>query len=235
MTHIARYKIETHLHTPVNSPCGKVPPETIVRRYREAGYSALVVTDHFSLDGFTRTGLDPDGAGDRVEAFLEGYRQVKHFADQVGMKTYYGAELRFLENSNDYLLYGFSHGLLEDPRKIWAMGLAAFGALAREDGAVLIQAHPFRKGCVPVAPCLVDGYEAVNRHDKHANRNELAVALAERYGGIRTSGGDFHDDRDRCIAGIESGWLPADSREFAQLLRSRQYMLLGWEPGEMRA
>ncbi len=228
------YKIETHLHTPVNSPCGKIPPEIIVERYHEAGYAALVVTDHYSLDAFTRTGLDPDGAGDRVHAFLEGYRQVKKFADRVGMKTYYGAELRFLENNNDYLLYGFSHELLADPGKVWSMGLAAFLPLVREDGAVLIQAHPFRKGCVAVAPDLVDGYEAVNRHDKHANRNALAMALARRYDVIRTSGGDFHDPTDRCIAGIESTWLPRDSREMAVLLRSRDFKLLGWEPGETR-
>ncbi len=222
------YKIETHLHTPINSPCGKVPVEEIVQRYAEAGYAALTVTDHYSMDAFQRTGLDLQSQKDPVNAFLEGYRQVKRCAEPLGITVYYGAELRFFGSSNDYLLYGFSPELLADPMSVFRMGLVAFYELAQADGALLIQAHPFRPGCVPVVPCFVDGIEGVNRHDKHANRNDLAMALADRYDLLRTSGGDFHDDADQCIAGIEVDRLPKDSKELAMLLRSRDFRLLGW-------
>ncbi len=221
------YKIELHAHTPVISPCGAVPPEEMVARYHAAGYSAITVTDHFNLDALGWAGIDLDSHP--LEAFLAGYRRVKQAADALGMRAYYGAELRFTENNNDYLLYGFSEDLLAQPKKICTMGLAAFSALARADGALLIQAHPFRRGCVPVAPCLVDGIEAVNRHDVHDNRNDLALALGERYGLLGTSGGDFHDPQDRCIAGIEADHLPEDSVALAGLLRSGSFRRLGWE------
>ncbi len=161
------FKVETHLHTTVISPCGRVTPEQIVMRYKEAGYDGLIVTDHYQLEAFRFAGIDLDGPGDKLEAFLEGYRQVKAFADRVGMKTYYGAELEFTENRNHYLLYGFSPQLLADPARVCAMGIAEFSELACKDGALLIKAHPYRDRCVPVAPYLVDGIEAVNRHDKH--------------------------------------------------------------------
>ncbi len=219
------FKIETHLHTTTISPCGKVEPEEIVRRYSEAGYHGLVVTDHYRMDVFDKM----KDADDKLHAFLEGYRQVKYFADQVGIKTYYGAELQFSENHNDYLLYGFSNELLVDPERVCRIGIAAFSEQARKDGAMLIQAHPFRNGCVPVAPYLVDGVEAVNRHDKHTNRNELAIAYADCYGLLKTSGGDFHDPEDICVAGVAVDYLPKDSVELAKLLRSGDFELLGWE------
>ncbi len=215
------FKIETHFHTPTISPCGVVSEDEAVRRYKAAGYAAITVTDHFRLDVFQRI-------ENSLQAFLEGYRKVKAAADEVGMLTYYGAELQFAENHNDYLLYGFSDALLSDPANICRMGIAAFSELARQDGAVLIQAHPFRKCCVPVAPYLVDGIEVVNRHDVHTNRNEYALALADRYNMLKTSGTDFHDPEDQCIAGIEADWLPKDSMELAQLIRSGAYGLLGW-------
>ncbi len=216
------YKIETHLHTPAVSPCGCVAPEELVRRYKAAGYAAVTVTDHFRLDYFKQADRD-------LHTFLEGYRQVRELADRVGLMTYYGAELQFAENTNEYLLYGFSDQLLADPERICRMGISAFSELARQDGALLIQAHPFRRGSVPVAPYLVDGVEAVNRHEVHDNRNHLAVAYADRYGMLKISGDDFHDPEDRCIAGIEADWLPGDSVELAGLLRSGRFRLLGWE------
>ncbi len=219
------FKIETHLHTTTVSPCGRMTPEEIVRRYHEAGYRGLVVTDHYRLDVFARW----KDTQDKLQAFLEGYRQVKRLADRAGIKTYYGAELQFAENRNDYLLYGFSDSLMEDPEQVCRMGVAAFSEAAREDGALLIQAHPFRSGCVPVAPYLLDGVEAVNRHDKHKNRNELAMAYADRYGMLKIGGGDFHDPDDICVGGVAAEYLPKDSVELAALLRSGGFQLLGWE------
>jgi hypothetical protein len=81
------------------------------------------------------------------------------------MKTYYGAELKFDENNNEYLLFGFSDDLLSRGEDIFTMGIVEFSRLARQDGALLIQAHPFRRPCVPVAPELLDGVEIANRHD----------------------------------------------------------------------
>ncbi len=220
------FKIETHLHTPVISPCGRVSPEETVERYALAGYAGIVVTEHYRLDVFEKRLAEE---ADPLHAFLEGYRQIKRYADRVGIRAYYGAELQFAENHNDYLLYGFSEGLLADPEKICRMGIAQFSGFAREQGALLLQAHPYRTGCVPVAPYLVDGIEAVNRHDCHQNRNHLALAMGQRYGMLMTSGTDFHDPEDRCVAGIEAAYLPEDSVALAKLLRSGEYRLLGME------
>lgn len=222
------YKIETHLHTPYISPCGVLTAEELVMGYKEAGYAAITVTDHYKPAAFRHAGIDIQAPSSKLEGFLEGYRRVKEIADRVGMTVYYGAEVQFFENDNDYLVYGFSEKLLADPLKICSMSIADFSQLAREDGALLIQAHPFRKHCVPVAPYLVDGVEAVNRHDVHPNRNELAIAFADRYGLLKTGGTDCHDPEDVGMGGIDADWLPKDSMELAKLLRSGEFKILGW-------
>ena len=52
------YKIETHLHTPHISPCGKLTAEELVMGYKAAGYSALTVTDHYKAAAFRYAGIE---------------------------------------------------------------------------------------------------------------------------------------------------------------------------------
>jgi predicted metal-dependent phosphoesterase TrpH len=224
------YKIETHLHTPVISPCGVLTPQELVEGYLKAGFSAITVTEHFHADAFRHAGIDPAGEG-TFQAFLEGYRQVCRAAEGTPLRVYYGAELRFRGCGNDYLLYGFPHELLAKPEEVWAMGIVRFSELAREAGALLIQAHPYRAYCLPVDPYLIDGVEGVNRHDVHANRNDLAVAYGRRYGLRITGGSDCHHPADVGRGGIEADWLPEDSMDLARLLRAGDYRILGDDSG----
>ena len=119
--------------------------------------------------------------------------------------------------------------MLADPKAVCSMGIAAFSKLAKEDGALLIQAHPFRHHCVPVAPYLIDGVEAVNRHDCHDNRNNLAIEYARRYQLLMTGGADCHGPEDIGRGGIDADYLPEDSLELAELLRSGRFTILGAE------
>ena len=53
------YKYELHCHTGDVSQCAKISPEELVRRYDKAGYSGLVVTNHFSPSTFRYTAMIP--------------------------------------------------------------------------------------------------------------------------------------------------------------------------------
>ena len=225
------HKIETHLHTTYSSRCGWLEAEAIVSAYKAAGYSALIVTDHFNRTTFDYLGLDPAGPGDRIGAFLEGYRRVKEEGKKQGLRVFKGAELRFDECENDYLLYGFRDDLLAEPDEIFRMGIAAFAPVARAQGALIIQAHPYRHGCTPAIACYLDGVEIINTSPRHDSRNALARLYAEEFGLIALSGSDCHRAEDVGRAGIEVERLPSDSMEMTRLLRSRNYRLLGEEFG----
>ena len=224
------YKIEPHLHTACVSRCGKLDAEALAAGYHAAGYHAIAVTDHYNVDTWKHLGVEPVTVDDVMPYFMQGYRQMQAACAPYGITVYLGAELRFYECENDYLFYGFDPALLAHPHEIMDMGIARFSALARQTGGLLLQAHPFRKTCVPVAPMLLDGVEVFNANPRHMhhNHNELAWALAEREGAsfVRTAGSDCHQTPDIARSGILSPILPQDSMAFAALLRSGRYELI---------
>lgn len=221
------YKIETHLHTTHVSQCGHMKAREIAELYKEAGYSALIVTDHYNRTTFDYLGIDPAGDSDRIGAFLEGFRLVREEGAKLGLRVFKGAELRFDESENDYLFYGWRDDLLAEPDKIFRMGIAAFAPMARAQGGLIIQAHPYRRGCTPAIACYLDGVEVLNSNPRHNSRNERAREYADEYGLIATSGSDCHRVEDVGLAGIACEHLPSDSMQMARLLRSRNYTLLG--------
>ena len=44
------HKYDTHVHTSETSICGKVDAKTLVRLYKKAGYTGVVITDHYSRE-----------------------------------------------------------------------------------------------------------------------------------------------------------------------------------------
>lgn len=223
------YKIETHLHTVHVSRCGRLDAASIAEAYREAGYSAIIVTDHYNRTTFDYLGVDPAGTGDRIGAYLEGYRRVKEEGEKLGLRVFKGAELRFDESENDYLLYGWRDELLSEPEEIFRMGIAAFSPIARGQGALIVQAHPYRHGCTPAIACYLDGVEVINSNPRHDSRNALAREYAEQFGLLQSSGSDCHRTEDIARGGILAKSVPSDSMEMMRLLRSRNYSLLGQE------
>ncbi|MBR6271210.1 MAG: PHP domain-containing protein [Lachnospiraceae bacterium] len=221
------YKIELHLHSNIVSACGKLSPEQEIAGYKAAGYSGITVTDHYCRYTVEWKKIDLNEPGSKLHYFLEGYEALKKLGEKEGIKVYYGLELRFDGSQNDYLLYGFSEELVADPRKVFKMSPMEFAPLARADGALFIQAHPFRDNCIPISPEYVDGIETVNRHVVHNNRNDLAIAFAERHNLLQTGGSDCHDPEDIGLGGIEADILPENEKELAALIRSGNFRILG--------
>ncbi len=224
------YKIELHLHTKHVSKCGWLYAQELAKSYYEAGYSGIAVTDHYNCDTWKYLDIDAKQERNVVPRFLDGYEKMKEACAPYGIQVYMGAELRFYENDNDYLFYGFHTDLLRQPHEIMDMGIAHFSKLVRPDQGLLIQAHPFRKGCVPVASMLLDGIEVFNASPRHLhhNCNDFAQEYADQVGNrfIRTAGSDCHRVEDIGRSGILSETLPKDTFELADLLRSGQYQLI---------
>lgn len=220
------YKLETHLHTVHVSKCGWMEAPELIRGYHAAGYHGIVVTDHYNRTTFEHLGIDPAAPGDKVTPFLEGYRRMREEAEKTGIQIYKGAELRFDECENDYLLYGWPDGLLRDPEAIFRMGIAAFAPIARAAGAVIVQAHPYRGKCTPAIACYLDGIETRNLNPRHDSRNDRALEYAALFDLMQTSGSDCHRVEDVAQGGILVRELPADDHALAQLLLSRDYQLI---------
>lgn len=222
------YKIELHLHTKYSSGCGQLAEKELIAGYKAAGYSAIVVTDHYNRSTFDMKGIDLHAPGDKLTPFLEGYDKMKEEGDREGIRIYKGAELRFDGSDNDYLLFNYPDALLADPEEIFTMGLTEFIKLSRQAGALLIQAHPFRSMCTPADPRCLDGVEVRNMHPGHNSRNHLAQQMAEENPNlVQTGGSDCHETHHMARGGILSEILPKDEAELVNLLRSGNYSIIG--------
>ena len=223
------YKIETHLHTNHTSKCGWLDAAALAEGYAKAGYAAVAVTDHYNRDTFEYLNIDTTCPGDVITPFLEGFRRMEAECAKWGLKVYKGAELRFDESCNDYLLYNYPDELLADPEKIFHLGIAAFAPLAREAGALLIQAHPYRKKCTPAIACYLDGVEVLNCNPRHDSRNDRAEEYAALHGLLRTGGSDCHRTEDIGLGGILAEELPEDTAGLARLIREGRCTVMGGE------
>jgi len=225
------YKIETHMHTNHVSPCATLDAAALAEGYQNAGFAAVAVTDHYNRDAFAYLGMDTTRPGDYLSAFLDGFRRMREECAKRNILVYRGAELRFDECFNDYLLYDYPDELLKDPEAVFRMGLAAFAPLARDAGALLIQAHPFRRGCTPASAGDLDGVEVQNLNPHHLphNNNDRAEEYAVRHHLLRTGGSDCHNTGETGVGGIVSDLLPEDTAAFVRLIRSGNYTIIGEE------
>lgn len=188
-------KLETHLHTCEVSACGKVPAQEMIRLCLEAGYRAVVVTDHFLPGKFQNAAAR--------DAFLTGYRLAAEAGAALNLTVLPGMEIRFSSGDEDFLVYGLTEdAILHLPDSVCEDGLPTFHALCRENGWLVYQAHPFRPKLRVMPACDLDGIETRNRNPRHDSHNDLAQAYADHYGLLTLCGSDAHQLGDTGAGGI---------------------------------
>ncbi len=225
------YRIETHAHTGHVSPCGRLAPAELVAAYREAAYDCLVITDHFvsSLPVFrgVRRWID------RVDAYFAGYRLALEAAEGTGLTVLPGLEVTLDSlRGVDLLVYGVDERAVAEIPGLYALPPADFRAWARESGALIFQAHPFR-GTGAVAPSLLDGVEVFNGNPRHDSRNTEAAEYARRHSLLAIGGSDAHQREDVGRSGIATSHKPTSVCDLVRVLRGvyGATSVLGPDPG----
>ena len=217
------YKTELHLHSAAISRCANAPDEDIVQRYVQAGYHTVVLANHFNR--FTFDYWKFTDYHTFVDAFCEARDNLQAAAGDR-LRVLLGAEFRFDDNINDYLVFGLNRELLHATPNVWAEGLKAYRSFADAHGLLICQAHPFRDGMTVMDPNLLDGMEVFNGHPGHDSRNAVALAWAERYGLIRTSGTDRHNVNHSPMGGIVTDTPVEDMETLVRTLREGTYTWL---------
>ncbi len=190
------FLIDPHVHTAEVSDCSHLSAARLIRLYRERGYDALVVTDHFTDEYFEARGRRSLPWPERIQRFLEGYRRAHWEGKRAALQVFLGAEVRLPGSLNDYLVYGLDEKALAQSPPLCRLDLPALSALVRREGGIVVQAHPFRPACAPADARLLDGVETFNGNPRHRSRNDLAEAFAGRHGLLRLSGSDAHEEQD---------------------------------------
>lgn len=231
------YKLEMHLHTFRNSACAKERPRDIAGIYARAGYDGIVCTNHLNrhdLYGYVAP-LRKRLFRGAMECWLTDFRELKEECRKVGIDVFFGAELApdlftYYKPEHPYaefLIYGateddalrFGEEWLDYDQKTLYEWCEA-------EGALLVQAHPYREICDVADVRFLHGAEIANLHPGHDSHNDLARKLCEENGLIGTGGSDFH------FRGGEGGGVlfpraPRDEKELAEILVSRDFEVIG--------
>lgn len=220
------YLYDPHTHTKETSMCGRMSAAEIVDRYVSKGFAGIAVTDHLHPEYLSH--VDKEHNWDKViDLYLAGYHASKKRGDEVGLDVILGAELRFPENENDYLVYGIDEQWLRSNPYMCCMSARDFYKKFH-DQVLIIHAHPYREG---LRPCeeAVHGAELINAHPRHENHNEMALELCRRRPEFyRLAGSDTHQPGDEAHAGVILPERVRDSFAYKHMIQTMQFRL--WAP-----
>lgn len=219
-----QFLYDTHIHTVETSSCAKLPAVETVDYYASHGYTGLVITDHLHEEFIKKTD-NGEGWNYIVDHFLTGYTAAKKRGDEIGFDVILGAEMRFTDNNNDYLVYDIDEAWLYAHPYIVCQGAQEFFAKYHTE-VLIMHAHPYRDGNLCIFENAVHGIELINTNSRHENHTDRAVNLAKRHPEYYLqAGSDMHQLPDRCQAGIISPRRIRDSHEYAEVIRSGKYDL----------
>ena len=214
-----QFKTELHLHSAEGSACATATAKDIVKVYLEAGYTTLVLTNHFSRHTFKN--FEPMTPEEKCEYYIKAYHTLREEAEGK-LHILFGMELL---RSCDYLIYGMTEEFLRAHTDLMEIPLETTSTLTREAGMMLCQAHPFRNDMKVTDPSILDGFEAYNAHTA-LFRNRIAEQWADEFGLIKTAGSDYHRDIHKAESGIITDFPITTNEELLATLRSGNYKML---------
>lgn len=195
------FKTEPHLHTLEVSNCAHVRAKEFVKKYKEAGYSTIFVTDHFNEIVIGSYG--DISWSEKMTLYLAGYYRAKCEGDKIGVNVLMGVEINFAGSHNHYLLYGVTKEFLDSNPELHTYGIEKVSKIAKEHGIFIIQAHPYRDGnCYPTLE-YVDAVE-FNTNPRHADFTEKTEELVKKHNLLVIGGSDAHRNEDIARGGIET-------------------------------
>lgn len=211
---------ETHCHTAESSSCSKIEAADLVKCYQSAGFAGLCVTDHFNEYNLREK---PEVQGleeaQRIRLVFEGYRRAVAAAGK-DFCVLCGTEIRFCGSENDYLVYGPDERFYLQHPDVTRWGIRRFGAYAKEQGWLVIQAHPFRYGMTVTHPDSLDMIEVHNGHGDHDSHNLLAMQWATAHRMPVSSGSDCHSAEGVGRGGVMFRSCPHSIRDFIRMMRN---------------
>lgn len=182
---------ETHLHTSPASGCARWSAVEAVEYYKDAGYTGIFITNHFLDDDLPELRALPYEV--QINLYFKDYEVALDAGREVGLSVFCGVEISYLKT--DFLIYGLDKAWYLAHPEIDGMPIKNFLALAKDSGALVIHAHPFREAGsidhIRLYPRSVHGVE-IHNANRSEFENKLAEKYAENYGLLQFAGSDIH-------------------------------------------
>ena len=217
---------ETHMHTCQASACGRATGKEQARVYKDAGYTGIIMTDHF-FGG--NTAIDRSLPWEeRVDLFWRGYEDAKEEGDRIGLDVFFGLEQNY--RFDEYLIYGLTKEYMKAHPEMEHWNRHQQLEEVHKAGGCVIQAHPFRiRGYmdrIRLGLQYSDGIEVANAGNDILD-DARAWLYAQEYGLLTTAGSDNHRGTDWPLYGVVLDHRMTDIRDYVKMvLEGKQMDLL---------
>lgn len=218
------FKYETHLHTSEVSACANASGAAQARFYKSKGYTGIIVTDHF-FNGNSTIPYDLSWE-EKVERFCAGYENARKCGEEIGIDVFFGWEYSY--KGSDFLTYGLDKEWLMRNPVIMEMDVNSYCDYVRDNGGIIIHAHPFREASyismIRLLPRKCDGVEIVNSNRTELE-NRMAAIYAENYGMLPFAGSDNHTAAQERLNGVSFESPITDMADFNDRIKNKKYRL----------
>lgn len=120
---------------------------------------------------------------------------------------------------SDWLLYGVNEEFLLNSPCLYSLSQEELYAYCKENGVLMVQAHPYRMPIQPMNPKFMDGVE-INCQPHDLLKKEEVIRFAFQNGLLLTCGVDFHDVDSDIKAGMVVPKGISTAVEFANYLKN---------------
>lgn len=181
---------DLHCHSSGISTCCCILYNVVVDTAKDAGFDAIVLTNHYCEDYTKDIGFDA-----WLEKYIEEYNLANEYGKSVGVKVFFGVEITMnFDKRVHMLVYGITQEQLKNNPKLYDKSLEDLYAFCKENNLTLIQAHPFRGGTTVLNTDYLDGIE-INCHPKYFNTySQKIIEIAQENNLSVTCGCDYHGD-----------------------------------------
>ncbi len=218
------YKYDLHTHTSEVSPCASMSGADQARAYKAAGYTGIIITDHY-YDGFFEKLGDMPWEG-KIREYYAGYRAAREEGEAIGIDIFAGAEVTLRIYKRDFLVFGVDMEFFIKNPKLYEMNIHDFCSVVHKAGGLVFMAHPYRPEAPPEGLLeAVDGVEVYNGNP--ATDNQSAKEYANEYGLLKCSGSDAHHKDNTGLGGVIIDTRIADVKEMASFLKNGNLKLIG--------
>lgn len=214
------YKYETHLHTFPVSKCAVAGVRESLEFYKKLGYDGVFITNHF-LDGNINVDRSKPYE-EQIDFYFSDYEEGVEIGKELGIKVFCGVELSY--RGTDFLVYGLDKEWYKSHPEIMEMKKTDELSFLMENGALVIQAHPYREATyidhIRLFPRNIHGVETVNA-SRTDEENEMAKIYAEHYGLLKFAGSDNHAGaKKQKLAGVSFLEPVSDETDFVEMIKS---------------
>lgn len=216
------YKYDTHVHSSDGSACASNDSKAIVEKYAEMNYSGIILTNHFFNGNTCIPHTYPYEF--KVELFVSSYETAKKHGKNLGLDVFFGWEYSL--HSADVLTYGLDEDFLLAHPEICEISFAEYVVLVRQNGGMLIHAHPFREmgGDLKFVSLgkMIDGVEVYNSAQLGTGLNEKAYTYAFENNLPMTAGSDAHSVNHEFFSGMLFKSKLSDIHDFISRVKGSQ-------------